>query len=101
MSALALDPWAWLAAAGLLAALEIVVPGYLLLGFGLSAAAMAGVLALGGAALAGAPRLTLWLALAWAALALAIWWGLTRAFGPRRPARQAGARDVNDFDNSL
>ncbi len=101
MTDLLLDPWMWFAAAGALAALEIVAPGYVLLGFGLSAAAMAGVVALAGGALAETPRLALWLLIVWALLALAAWWGLTRAFGRPSRGRGAGERDINDFDNSL
>ncbi len=93
------DPWLWLAAAALLAAVEALLPGYLLLGFGIGAAAVALALfplADEAAALPYAPATLLAI---WSALSLLVWYALMAAFG-RRARRRRGDRDINDFDNS-
>ena len=89
------DPWTWLAAAALLAVLEIVVPGYLLLGSGLSAC-LVGLVLLAGI---GASLSPVALLVAWAALAPLVWLLLARGFG-RRARRRGDRRDINDFTNS-
>lgn len=93
------DPWIWIAAAAVLAAVETFMPGYILLGFGIGAGIVAaGLFPLGDAARA-LPYAPLSLLVIWAALSLAAWLVLTALFG--RPARhRAGQRDINDFENS-
>jgi membrane protein implicated in regulation of membrane protease activity len=93
-----LDPWVWVGAGAALMLAELALPGYLMLGFGLAALAMAALALALPATLADTPQAALWLLLAWALLALAIWWALSRRFG--RAARAArGEKDVNDFRN--
>ena len=76
----AMNGWLWLAAALLLAAVELLLPGWLFMGLAGAAGVMA-VLLLSGLWTAGLP-LTL---LAAAALAAVIWLVLHRIAGPRRP----------------
>jgi inner membrane protein len=93
------DPWLWLAAAAVLAIVEAVLPGYLLLGFGIGAAAV-GVALFPFADLARAlPYAPATLLAVWSAISLIAWFALTAVFG-RRARRRRGGRDVNDFDNS-
>ncbi len=93
------DPWLWLAAAAVLAIVEAVLPGYLLLGFGIGAAAVAAAL-FGFREQAGAlPYAPATLLAIWSAVSLLAWFGLTALFG-RRSRRREGRRDLNDFDNS-
>jgi membrane protein implicated in regulation of membrane protease activity len=93
------DPWLWLAAAAVLAVVEALLPGYLLLGFGIGAAAVAlALFPLGGEARA-LPYAPATLLAIWSAVSLLAWFGLTAIFG-RRSRRRQGGRDVNDFDNS-
>jgi membrane protein implicated in regulation of membrane protease activity len=88
--------WAWLAGALVLAALEVVLPSYVFLGFAIGAAATGLVLLVGGpfaAALAGSfPFLALFFALA----SLAGWVALRRALGVRRNQVKTFERDIND-----
>ena len=93
------DPWIWIAAAAVLGAVEMFLPGYLLLGFGIGAGIVAVALfALADAARA-LPYAPLMLLAIWSALSIAVWLALTAMFG--RPSRRRAAdRDINDFDNS-
>lgn len=94
------DPWMWIAAAAVLGAVEMFLPGYLLLGFGTGAGIVAVALfGLADAARA-LPYAPLMLLAIWSALSIAVWLALTAFFG--RPSRRRAAdRDINDFDNSL
>jgi hypothetical protein len=82
--------WAWALAALGLAALEVVVPGWIALGFAIGAGAVALGLATGvlGAlvALSGGFGLGV-LLLVFAAFSLAGWWGLRAVFGKPGEAR--------------
>lgn len=94
------DAWLWIAAAAFLGAIEAFLPGYLLLGFGIGAATIGAALFPLEEQARALPYAPLTLVAIWAAISLAVWYGLTAAFG--RPARRrASDRDVNDFDNSL
>lgn len=92
----AFDPWVWAALAVGLAILEMMLPGYVLLGFGAAAAIVAGGLAVLPVAVAPGLQNLLVLLVLWAALALAVWFALSRAFGVKARARRADG-DVNDF----
>ncbi len=88
--------WAWALAAAGLALLELVMPAWVCLGFALSAAAMALLLAFGGplaGVLAGS-----WPAAAvvFAALSGIAWALLRRALGVRRGQVRIWKRDIND-----
>jgi inner membrane protein len=93
------DPWLWLAAAAVLAIVEAVLPGYLLLGFGIGAAAVALALFPLGEEAAALPYAPVTLLAIWSALSLLVWFALMALFG-RRARRRRGIRDLNDFDNS-
>lgn len=94
------DPWLW---AGLGAAMmlgEMLIPGFLLFGFGVAAAAMGALVWLAPGALQALPYPELSVLLLWALVALAVWGLLARGFGRR--SRKDGARDdINDFRNRL
>ena len=88
--------WVWFAAAIVLGILEILAPGYILLGFALAAGVVgAGLYAGGGlgAFLAGSLPVTL---VIFALIALVIWFVLRRVFGAR-----GGAAKVWDADTDI
>jgi membrane protein implicated in regulation of membrane protease activity len=92
------DPWVWIGLGAALMLAELALPGYVMLGFGAAAAAMAGVVAFLPPAVRAAPHAGWWLLLAYALAAVAAWALLAKLFG--RAARdRAGARDINDFEN--
>ncbi|MBM2575423.1 hypothetical protein JQC91_03825 [Jannaschia sp. Os4] len=91
--------WAWGVLAALLALLELVLPGKILLGFSLGAAAVAAVLWLDGglaARLTAQPAFTV---LAWAGLSVVAWllvkWLVPGGAGSVR----RWDRDINDLDD--
>jgi membrane protein implicated in regulation of membrane protease activity len=88
--------WVWAVAAAVLAALEALLPGWVLLGFAIGAAALALALLAGGplaAMIAGSAPLAL---LAFALLSLAAWLLLRRIFGVRRGQVKLWDRDINE-----
>ncbi len=93
------DPWLWLAAAAVLAIVEAVLPGYLLLGFGVGAMVVGVALFPFAEAARALPYAPATLLVVWAAVSLLVWLGLTALLG-RRARRRQGGRDLNDFDNS-
>jgi membrane protein implicated in regulation of membrane protease activity len=98
MSGWLFDPWVWVALAAALMLAELALPGYIMLGFGLSAAMMAPIVWALPESVATAPLAGWLLLLAFALDALALWFVLSRRFG--RGARGgAGKRDINDFEN--
>lgn len=99
MTAAAFDPWIWVALAVGLSILEMLLPGYVLLGFGAAAALVAGGLAM--LPITDAPTLQnlFVLLILWAALALAVWFALSRVFGAKARSRRAKG-DINDFESS-
>ena len=94
------DPWIWIAAAAVLSAIEAFLPGYVLLGFGIGAGAVALALFPFGAEARALPYAPLMLLAIWSALSIAAWLVLAFLFG-RPSRRRGGRRDVNDFDNSF
>lgn len=88
--------WIWIVAALALAVLEVLVPGWVFLGFAIGAAVTGLVLAAGGpgaAWLAGSLPLTL---VVFAALSLAAWLVLRRAVGVRKGQVRIWDRDINE-----
>jgi membrane protein implicated in regulation of membrane protease activity len=98
VSAAAFDPWVWAAIAVALGIAEMLIPGYVLLGFAASAVLMALGLALIPIAVAPTLQSLFVLLILWAALALLAWWALSRLLGARIRSRSADDDDdVNDF----
>ena len=90
------DYWVWFAAAILLGILEILAPGYILLGFAIAAMVMGFVFLIDGGIgtfLAGSMPITL---VIFALLALAVWVGLRKVFGARGSKAKIWETDIND-----
>lgn len=83
--------WVWIVAGIALAVLEVLVPGYVFLGFAIGAVVVGGLLWVGVLG-AGWPAL----ALVFAVVSLAAWWGMRRAFGLRKGQVKIWDTDVND-----
>ncbi|MGV6890287.1 NfeD family protein [Rhodophyticola sp. SM2404] len=88
--------WFWGAASILLVVGEVLLPSYILLGFGLGAGIVALILLVGG-------PLAVWLGaslplllLIFAVLSLVSWWGLRRWFGVMRGQVKTFDYDIND-----
>ncbi len=90
------DYWVWFAGALILGILEIIAPGYILLGFALSAGVIGTILAIGGAPamwLAGSLPITL---VVFAAVALALWLILRKVFALKTGQVKTFDHDIND-----
>lgn len=90
------DYWVWFAAALVLGILEILAPGYILLGFAIAAGAVGGLFLAGGGVaeyLASSMPITLVL---FAAIALLVWIALRRMFGMRKGQVKIWETDIND-----
>jgi membrane protein implicated in regulation of membrane protease activity len=88
--------WVWLSGAVVLGLIEIVVPGYVFLGFALGAAITGVVLLVGGpvaGALAGSVPAV---ALFFAVVSLLAWLGLRRVLGIRKGQIKVFDRDINE-----
>jgi membrane protein implicated in regulation of membrane protease activity len=83
--------WVWVVGGLAIGALEMVVPGYIFVGFAIGAVAT-GLLA-GIGVLAGSPAVML---AVFALLSLAAWLGLRRAMGKRKGQVKIWTRDIND-----
>lgn len=88
--------WAWMIAALTLAFLEVLIPGYIFLGFAIGAAATGLALGVGG-------PMALWLGaslpmtlLFFAVVSLVAWLGLRRALGIRKGQVKIWDRDINE-----
>ncbi|MBI1170902.1 hypothetical protein GC209_05840 [bacterium] len=84
--------WIWVVAGVILGVLEIVVPGFVFLGFAIGAA-LTGVLVLVGAA----PGNVALLALVFAVLSLIAWIVLRRAVGVTKSQVKVWKDDINDL----
>ncbi len=84
------NPWAWAIAAVVLAGLEMLLPGWILLGFAGGAAVVAALIGLG--ALGGSLP---WMLVVFAVASLLAWWALRRTMGARGTAR-IWHRDINE-----
>ncbi|WP_299350219.1 hypothetical protein [uncultured Shimia sp.] len=91
MTALMTTWWVWLASALVLAILEVLVPGFVFLGFAIGAA-LVGLLLLGPAALLSVPMLLL----IFAALSLVSWLLLKRFFALPKGQVKTFNHDIND-----
>jgi len=90
------DWWAWAVAALVLGCLEMVLPGFILLGFAIGAGVVAALFLVGGPValwMAGSLPLTLVL---FAALSLVAWIALRRAIGLRTGQVELFEKDIND-----
>ncbi len=86
--------WIWVAGALALAVLEVLVSGWIFLGFAIGAALVGLILALGGIGLLGSSLpLTL---VVFAVLSLAAWLVLHRAMGVRTGQVKVWDKDIND-----
>ncbi|MGR3635672.1 MAG: NfeD family protein [Shimia sp.] len=83
--------WAWLAAALIMAILEVLAPGFVFLGFAIGAAVM-GLMLLGPAQLMSIPMILL----IFAALSLIAWLILRRAFALPSGQVKTFDHDIND-----
>jgi len=83
--------WVWMAAGLVLAMLEVVVSGYVLLGFA-GGAIVTGALIWAGVLGAGIGAVVLVMALA----SLGCWWALTRIFGLPRDSQTIIKHDINE-----
>jgi membrane protein implicated in regulation of membrane protease activity len=93
------NPWLWALLGVVLVIAEIAVSGYLLLGFGLGALAMAVILWLGAASLTALPAAGPVVLALFAGLSLLAWLVLSRSH--KSPGRRADPeRDINDFGQS-
>lgn len=86
--------WIWIAAAMVFAILEVLLPGYILLGFAIGAAVTGGLLWIGGADLfAGSLSLQL---LVFASASLVAWIALKRFFALKTGSVKTFDHDIND-----
>lgn len=85
--------WVWVSAALVLAILEIIAPGFILLGFAIGAALVGALLGLGGSFFA--PSIPV-LLLAFAVFSLIAWYGLRRVVGVRDSQVKIWDTDIND-----
>ncbi|MCC0062736.1 MAG: hypothetical protein H6895_01440 [Defluviimonas sp.] len=83
--------WVWMIAGAVLGILEVVIPGFILLGFAIGAGLTGLLLWLG--LLGGSVAL---LVLVFAILSLAAWLALRRVAGVRRGQVKLWDRDIND-----
>lgn len=89
------EAWVWLAAGLVLAIVEVVVPGYIFLGFGIGAA-MTGLAILVAGPEAGFAQSLPLLILTFAVLSLIAWLGLRRVLGIRAGQVKTFDRDINE-----
>ena len=98
MSLSLFDPWLWIGVGAAMMLGEMLISGYLLLGFGIAALAMGALVWMAPEMLGALPYTPLSLVLIYAVVAFAVWGALARRFG--RSARAAkGERDINDFQH--
>ncbi len=83
--------WVWVAAGGVLAIAEVLIPGFVLLGFACGAV-LTGVLTLVGALGATAAPMILVFAVA----SLAAWYGLRAVFGKHEGQVKVWTKDINE-----
>jgi membrane protein implicated in regulation of membrane protease activity len=86
--------WLWMAAALIFAILEVVAPGYVLLGFAVGAAVTGGLLWVGGAGLFGGSLPVV--LVSFAVLSLVAWIVLRRLFDLKTGSVKTFEHDIND-----
>ncbi len=83
--------WAWVVAGFALGVLEVIVPGFIFLGFAIGAVITGALIGVG--ILAGGPPLLL---MVFAALSVVAWLGLRRVMGVREGQVKIWHKDIND-----
>ena len=83
--------WAWVVAGFALGVLEVIVPGFIFLGFAIGAVITGALIGVG--ILVGGPPLLL---LVFAALSVVAWLGLRRVMGVREGQVKIWHKDIND-----
>jgi membrane protein implicated in regulation of membrane protease activity len=83
--------WVWLVAAAVLGIAEVLIPGFVLLGFAIGAA-LVGILLWAGILGSSLP----WLLLVFAVASLAAWLVLRKAVGVRKGQLRVWDSDIND-----
>ncbi len=83
--------WAWVVAGFALGVLEVIVPGFIFLGFAIGAVVTGALIGLG--VLTGGPSLLL---LVFAAISVATWFTLRRTMGVREGQSKIWHKDIND-----
>lgn len=87
--------WVWLVAALVLASLEVLVPGYILLGFAIGAGATGGLIWLLGPD-AGLTQSVPLMLLSFAVLSLIAWLALRQVLGVRKGQVKTFDHDINE-----
>jgi len=82
--------WAWVAFGLALAILELLAPGFIFLGFAVSAVVQGVIVALG------ITMSLAWSLVVFALVSLAAWIGLRQVFGVRRGQKKTFHRDINE-----
>ena len=90
------DPWVWLSVGVVMMLGELLLPGFLLLGFGMAAVVVAGVALF--LPVEASVNGALLLLVLYTLIALVAWWALARRYG-RTARRPEKGRDINDFRN--
>ena len=88
--------WVWAAGALMLAVIEVIVPGYIFLGFAIGAAITGAVLLVGGPLSAWLSGSLAVLLVFFAVLSLVAWWLLRRFVGVRSGQITYFDRDINE-----
>lgn len=88
--------WVWLSAALVLAIFEVVVPGFILLGFAIGAAVVGVILAIGGPLAAWLGASTPTMMLLFAVFSLVGWFVMRRVAGVRQGQTKIWDTDIND-----
>lgn len=83
--------WAWVVAGFALGVLEVIVPGFIFLGFAIGAVITGALIGIG--ILVGGPPLLL---MVFAALSVVAWLGLRRMMGVREGQVKIWHKDIND-----
>ncbi len=88
--------WVWMAGALALAGLEVMISGWIFLGFAIGAAVVGLIFAVGGPMAAGLATSLPWTLVLFAVLSLVAWLVLRRAVGVRKGQVKVWDRDINE-----
>ena len=88
--------WVWMVGALILGFLEVLIPGFIFLGFAIGAAVTGAVIGLGGAAVAPLTGSLPWLLVFFAVVSLVAWIVLRRVVGVRKGQTKIWDRDINE-----
>ena len=95
MSGLMTVWWVWMAVGMLLGTIEVLVPGFIFLGFGIGAVAVGAVLLLATRLATASAMSTSVTLILFAVFSASAWIGLRRAFGVRRSEVKIWKKDIN------